>query len=126
MSEHPSLPDTDFVDTNYAVGLLNQTFEMADIDLILDTFSNYRLKVEQRQILKELALCKNVFAVLPTGYGKSVSFGLFGKLMDLVSYNRVSLLQNKYLLCIHFFINYVDLFLTLTSSCTLGKNTMYL
>ena len=72
-------------------------FEMLDIERILDTIVPFQLKLEQRQILKELALGKNVFAVLPTGYGKSVSFGMFGKLMDLVSYNII----RKQILIIH-------------------------
>ena len=42
------------------------------------------LKEKQKEIIMALMEGKNVFGVLPTGYGKSACFGLFGQVMDKV------------------------------------------
>ena len=45
----------------------------------------YNLKAEQRQVIELLVQKKNVFAALPTGYGKSAIYALTPLLMDQVS-----------------------------------------
>ena len=44
----------------------------------------YRLRPEQTTVLEQLGQGRHVFVSLPTGYGKSVCFIVFPKLMDLV------------------------------------------
>ena len=43
------------------------------------------LKSEQRQLLLSAGVGKHTLGVLPTGYGKSMAYGLFGPFMDKVS-----------------------------------------
>ena len=43
-----------------------------------------KLKDKQKEVMMALMNGENVFGVLPTGYGKSICYGLFGELMDMV------------------------------------------
>ena len=62
---------------------------MADLDVglieLASTTFRFPLKEEQKNILTHLLRKEHVFAILPTGYGKSACFGLFGGLMDKVN-----------------------------------------
>ena len=44
----------------------------------------YSLKVEQEQAILLLVKGKDVFVSLPTGYGKSLCFGLLPRVFDLM------------------------------------------
>ena len=56
---------------------------------IIDILSlPFPLKDQQKNVIEALVKGKNVFALLPTGYGKSVCYGIFGAIMDKVSTNK--------------------------------------
>jgi superfamily II DNA helicase RecQ len=47
---------------------------------------NFELKDEQIELLRALSDQKHTFGILPTGFGKSMSFILIPFIMDKVSY----------------------------------------
>ena len=50
----------------------------------LDELSPYPLREEQREIIKSLVSGHNVFGISPTGFGKSLCFGLLPAVMNKV------------------------------------------
>ena len=52
--------------------------------LLLSLNLPFQLKHEQKQIIKGLLKGQDVLWVLPTGFGKSVCYGLVGQLMNKV------------------------------------------
>lgn len=62
------------MDLNHAFSLVKEQYNI-----------NFALKPEQVEILQMLLLKKNVMAVLPTGFGKSLLFLMPPLLLDQVS-----------------------------------------
>ena len=54
----------------------------------METNHGFLFKKEQKDILETLYKGRNVFGVMPTGYGKSHCFGLFAQFLKEVSINE--------------------------------------
>ena len=56
----------------------------ATSDCVASTLGYHSLKSEQKAVIKEFVMGKDVFAIFPTGYGKSLCYaclpGVFDKL----------------------------------------------
>ena len=58
---------------------------MASKEVLSETHLGFKLKPMQREVLSQLLKQENIFAILPTGYGKSVCYGLYIHIMRIVS-----------------------------------------